>query len=338
MTSLAKAKTNTKVKTNIRTREQRNYSEEELKEEQKFFFNEFKKDLESQELTKETIRGYLSNVKIFFEFLRREKVSILEVDKFVLRDFLRYLKNERKNSVKRMENYFTSLSAFFEFLDYEGYYQGNPAREVRKRYLKRYKSNNNSYEAKVISVEEMGAFINSITDIRDKAIVTLFVKTGIRRGELQTIELGDINWEEQSILLKPRKKRSNRKVFFDDETAIILKRWLRVREKLGTKSKALFPGKNKEYIDRNSVYEAVTKWAKRFGIHDDKSKRREDHFSPHNLRHCFTTYLRQAGMPREYIQELRGDARGEAIDIYTHILPEDLRREYLARVPKFDIC
>jgi len=29
------------------------------------------------------------------------------------------------------------------------------------------------------------------------------------------------------------------------------------------------------------------------------------------------TYLRRTGMPREHIQELRGDSRSEAIDIST---------------------
>ncbi len=299
----------------------------------------FKEDCTIRGMSPETIRSYYSNVKIFIKFLNEYLgKSVTQADRFDLREFMRYLREERKISHKRIKNYFSALSCFFEFLEYEGVVSNNPVRAVRKRYLKRYyKEDDDSFEAKVISEEEMGEFINSITDIRDKAIVTLLVKTGIRRGELQKIDLEDINWEEQSILLKRRKKRSNRLVFFDDETAYVLKRWLRVREKLCRNSNALFPGKNRPYIDRNSIYNAVVKWAQRFGIHDANSKRREDHFSPHNLRHCFTTYMRRAGMPREFIQELRGDKRREAIDIYDKISKDELRKEYLARVPKFGI-
>jgi integrase/recombinase XerD len=43
------------------------------------------------------------------------------------------------------------------------------------------------------------------------------------------------------------------------------------------------------------------------------------------------------GMRREYVKELRGDVRREAIDIYHHIDGEDLRREYLAFVPKLGV-
>jgi len=39
-------------------------------------------------------------------------------------------------------------------------------------------------------------------------------------------------------------------------------------------------------------------------------------------------------MPREYVKELRGDRRAEAIDIYHHIDRGDLRKVYLAYIPK----
>lgn len=42
-------------------------------------------------------------------------------------------------------------------------------------------------------------------------------------------------------------------------------------------------------------------------------------------------------MPREYVKELRGDKRGEAIDIYHHIDKKELRRAYLACIPKLSI-
>ena len=52
----------------------------------------------------------------------------------------------------------------------------------------------------------------------------------------------------------------------------------------------------------------------------------EERFGPHCCRHWFTTHLHRAGMPREFIQELRGDVRREAIDIYDHIGREELKK------------
>jgi integrase/recombinase XerD len=42
-------------------------------------------------------------------------------------------------------------------------------------------------------------------------------------------------------------------------------------------------------------------------------------------------------MPREFIQELRGDVRKEAIDIYHHIDKEELNESYLAHIPQSGI-
>jgi integrase/recombinase XerD len=42
-------------------------------------------------------------------------------------------------------------------------------------------------------------------------------------------------------------------------------------------------------------------------------------------------------MQREFIQELRGDTRGDAIDIYDHIDERELREAYLAHIPTLGI-
>lgn len=139
------------------------------------------------------------------------------------------------------------------------------------------------------------------------------------------------------IVLKKMAKRSNRIVFFDNECAMILKRWMVLRNKLKPKTKALFISKRGKRIDKNVVYNAVTKNAERVGLHNPNSPKIEDHFTPHCCRHWFTTHLLRNGMPREYVKELRGDARNEAIDIYHHIDIEDLRRVYLACIPKLGI-
>ena len=42
-------------------------------------------------------------------------------------------------------------------------------------------------------------------------------------------------------------------------------------------------------------------------------------------------------MPREFIKELRGDKRREAVDIYDHIDKEEIGRAYLACMPELGI-
>jgi integrase/recombinase XerD len=174
---------------------------------------------------------------------------------------------------------------------------------------------------------------------RDKAIVTLLAKTGIRRGELIRIDLEDIDWIDQSIRLKPHPKRSNCLVFFDDECARVLKRWMKTRDSYHVQPgcSALFVNERGGRLQRHGVSHAVTKHATRIGLHDPASRRLDERFTPHCCRHWFTTHLRRNGMQRELIKELRGDARRDAMDIYDHIDKRELKRAYLAAIPQLGI-
>jgi integrase/recombinase XerD len=304
----------------------------------KELIHRYNEDCEIRGMSPESLRRYISCIKIYNQYLQERGLDLFAVDRKILRDFLEYLRKEREVSQKTIGNYFSSLASFYEYLEYEEYIDKNPVNSIRKRYIRSYKDNDEGQMRKLISVEDMARLINSTLDVRDKAIITLLAKTGIRRRELITLDVDDIDWVEQSIRLKPTPKRTNRLVFFDDETAIILHRWIRARESRNKKgSKALFLNTEGGRLNRNGVYLAVTRPAEKIGLHNPSSDRMEDHFSPHCCRHWFTTHLRRSGMPREFIQELRGDVRKEAIDIYDHIDKKELRESYLAHIPQLGI-
>ena len=300
--------------------------------------DDFCNDCKLRGMTNESIRRYKSSLLIFAGFLLNRGIDVGDADMHVFKDFLQYIKDQRNVKHKTVENYFSALSAFYDYLAFEELVSTNTVLPFRKRYLRQYKDGCEDPERKLLSVEEMSRLVGSIMDPRDKAIAVLFAKTGIRRGELLKLDVDDIHWQDYSLALKPTPKRSNRIVFFDDEGAVALRRWLKIREKLNPETKALFVSyQSLNRFDRNGLYTAIVKYAKRLGFHNSDSHRLEDHFGPHCFRHWFTTWLLRNGMPREYVKELRGDRRGEAIDIYHHIDREELRRAYLACIPKLGV-
>lgn len=281
---------------------------------------------------------YHSALRIFGQYLSSRCVDPLAVTRENLRGFIEYMRMERGASQKTIENYFSTLSSFYDFLIFECLVSSNPVLPIRKRYLKRYKENVDGHERQLIGVKDMARLINSTLDVRDKAIITLLAKTGIRRGELVSLDVSDIDLVENKLRLKPTAKRTNRTLFFDDETAFVLRRWLRVREGVNRrKETALFLSTWGHRISRNDVYRAVTEAAKRVGLHNPESERLEDHFGPHCCRHWFCTHLFRAGMRREFIKELRGDSRKEAFDLYNHIDMKELKEAYLACIPQLGI-
>ena len=284
-------------------------------------------DCRLRKFSEESIRSYKSILKMASKFLANSHISLLGLDKYALKELLAHLTNDCGYSAKTLQNYFSALSSFCDYLAYEEFTDRNAILPFRKRYLRQYKDYryNPGPSRKLISIEQMRMLINSILDPRDRAIVTLLAKTGIRRKELIKTDIDDIDWEEQSIQLKPHPKRSNLVVFFDDECARVLQRWLKSRKNynLPSSCKALFVGERGERLERHGVYDIVLKYAERVGLHNQKSKKIEDHFTPHCFRHWFTTHLRRNGLRREYLKELRGDARKEAVDIYDHIDKKD---------------
>ncbi len=299
----------------------------------------FVQDCRDREMTEDSIQHYRSVVMHFFEFLDKRDILPRQVDKQVFIEYLRYRRSEGVGQ-KTLENNFTALASFYDYLVFQEYMGQNPVTGVRKRYLRRYKSENDvdaESPRKLISIEEMSLLVNSVLDTRDKGMLTLWAKTGVRRGELIAMDITDIDWVEQSITLKKFKKRSGRIAFFDDETSRVLKRWVNQRQMLNPSTPALFIGEHGGRLMRHGVNHAVAKYAERVGLHDPKSSRLEDHFSPHCFRHWFTTHLRRAGMDREFIKALRGDRRREAIDIYDRIDKQELRRAYLAYIPQLGL-
>jgi integrase/recombinase XerD len=158
------------------------------------------------------------------------------------------------------------------------------------------------------------------------------------RSELCSLDVADIGFGNMALKLKSTAKRSNRVLFFDNETEYILQSLLQFRKAKDRKgTPALFLNQVGGRISSHEICQIVKKHASRVGLHNPESESLEDRFTPHCCRHWFTTHLMRAGMPRDFIKELRGDVRHEAIDIYNHIDKKELRESYMAHIPQLGI-
>jgi len=293
----------------------------------------WKVDARTRGMTDASIYSYGQSLAAFQAFLGR---SIAKADKMEIRA---WVDDQRKKGLttKTIKTRLNALSNFYEFLIFEGKRKDNPVPEVQKRYLAPYKAESEAHTHKLVSVDDAARLISALVDIRDKAMLLVMFKTGVRRGELLSMDVSDIHWRDQSIILKPKAKRSNKIVFFDDETDYILKRWLEIRQARNPTSDALWISTWGKRIGYGSIQYNINQAAVRCGLHDPISDRMEDHFSAHCCRHWNNTHLIRAGMPELYVMWLRGDSMTRAIDRYIHINPEDVRRSYLAHIPRLGV-
>ena len=283
-----------------------------------------------------TTMDYVYRTRAYCAFLEKRGKNPLNADRDDLRAFLAHLK-AKGLKFRTIDAIYTSLSAFYEFLIIEGLVEYNPVLPFRKYYLRRYKKDNDSETRKLISVEDASKLVNSILDTRDRCILVLLFKTGMRVGELTSLDVDDIDLDKGQVTLKLKKKRTNRVLFLDNEAIAILERWLVARKnRKGGEGQALFLSKIGTRITKRTVENSIEKHAERLSLHKPGA-RLEDRFTPHCCRHWFVTHLLRAGMSRDFVKELRGDARGEAIDIYNHIDKKELQESYLAHVPQLGI-
>src|SRR5512136_1281440 len=99
----------------------------------------YSEDCEMKGISPDTLRRYLSSIKIFNQYIKTKGVDFLGVNKDLLRDFLGYLMKDRQVSPKTIENYFTSIASFYDYLEYEDMIEKNPIPAIRKRYIRSYK-------------------------------------------------------------------------------------------------------------------------------------------------------------------------------------------------------
>jgi integrase/recombinase XerD len=296
----------------------------------------FRQDMRLRGLAESTISRHIGNAHRYIQWAAKKGVT---PDLGRREDLLAYLAELRARGHKQstLSAIFISLGSWFEYLVESGKLTINPIPAIQKRYLRSYKDE--IRRRQLISVEDATKMVRATIDTRDRAILLVFLKTGIRRNDLVTLDLEDLDLSGMSLTLKPTAKRSNRIVFFDDETRRALVRWLKSREmrfKKGDHS-ALFISAKGTRLQSTGVDTLVREAAIRVGLYNKNSIKLDDKFTPHCCRHWNATYLLRAGMPREFVKWLRGDAMKEAIDIYNHINPEDVRRSYLARIPQLGI-
>lgn len=296
----------------------------------------FQKDCELRKFA--TSKNYAIVARRFCVWLDERNMVALAVTKRDLKEYLYHLQKNKQFKFGTIRYDFIIINCLYSYLEEEELISANPVPSFMKRYLNIYKNDSESEKRQIISIEDAAKLVSSTLETRDQAIILLFLKTGMRLGELASLDVSDINLDDLSLTLKETAKRSNRLLYFDHETAEVLGHWLDIRAlRKGHESPALFPSNHCRHLCTVQIQDIVRKHAKVIGLHNPETGKLADKFTPHCCRHWFTTHLLRAGMKREYVKWLRGDAIKEAVDIYYHIDPEDVRKEYMTHIPQLGV-
>ena len=154
---------------------------------------------------------------------------------------------------------------------------------------------------------------------RDKCMILMLLRSGMRIGELLALNLEDINLKERTIIIhKSAKTGEERVAYISDDAYKALRKWIKVRD---PNRKYLFYsrwGLNMSYGTAQSIFERCLRAVRlvRKG------------YTFHCLRHTFASELLSAGMPLESLQILMGHSNIEVTRRYARLTNKALEKDY----------
>lgn len=216
-----------------------------------------------------------------------------------------YKINSRIVKTEHLRTFFNYLFNIKHSLFTEPFKKINTERKIQKK-LPNYLS---LEEAKKV----LDIYINS-TDpikIRDKAMLHLFLNSGLRLSELKNLNIEDLDLKNNkfTIIGKGNKERTG---YLNNITKEALNDYLKVRDTLSPQTNTIFISRYGSKMSSTAI-EKIVKLAYK------KANIKNDNYCVHTLRHTCATLLYRTGINIRTIQELLGHAQIDTTEIYTHI-------------------
>lgn len=166
-------------------------------------------------------------------------------------------------------------------------------------------------------------------DLRNAAILELLYATGMRVGELTSINVQDMDFENHTVKVTG-KGNKQRVVPFGVPAANACKEWIEygrsaLLEKHAETSQALFLGARAKRIDQRIVRSIVHAAAAAANVPD---------VAPHALRHSAATHMLNGGADLREVQELLGHSSLNTTQRYTHVSIQALKQRYSQAFPR----
>ena len=202
---------------------------------------------------------------------------------------------------------------------------------------------------RVPSMEEVNGLLNSIEadagaakdeaaawPERDRMIFELLYGCGIRNSELVGIDMADIQWKNDAILVRG-KGRKQRYVPLGDEAALAMRAYLPLREarlRAAGKAALVRDGPLVTNLRMRGTARLTTRSVGRIVKRIALSRGLAADVHPHTLRHAFGTHMLEEGADLRAIQEMLGHERLSTTQRYTQLTAGQVQRVYEETHPR----
>ena len=292
--------------------------------------------------SEKTVCEYLLDLRTFFRYVKCrnegnvpnkadfKKISISEltlddISKIKQQDIIEYLVfalTERTNNpTTRMRKASAIRSLYHVLCNKKHYLSENPALDIDSPKPAKTLPKYLSYEESLALLQAIKNDKASPTVVRDFAIVSLFLNTGMRLSELVGLDLNSFSPDLSTVKVRG-KGNKERLLYLNDFAKKAVGDYLRVRldsKYVRTSDKAFFLSSREQRISNKTVQWMVHKY---FGLAGLGYKK----YSVHKLRHTAATLMYQSGeVDIRILKEVLGHEQLNTTQIYTHVVNRNLK-------------
>ena len=154
---------------------------------------------------------------------------------------------------------------------------------------------------------------------RNRIILEILYDTGIRRSEVSSIKLADLDLKAGYILIHGKGNKERVVPLSARVCELVMNYILAVRSSFidGEDPEYLILNRWGQKMDANAVWAVVKRCVSNANL--------KKNISPHTLRHTCATHMLRNGAPVRHIQELLGHESISSTQIYTHVTINDLK-------------
>lgn len=263
--------------------------------------DKYSKLLHIKNYSSKTEKSYLHHLNLFLDFISFNKIK--DVDQNVLLNYFNYLKQTKNFSYSSMKQALASVRfLFFDVLK----------KEVDFDFFIEMKKPNSL--PNILTPEEVKNIINSITNLKHRAIISTIYSCGLRISEAVNLKIHDIDSKAMTIKIVNAKGKNDRIVMLSEKLLELLREYFKeYKPKI-----YLFEGQSGEKYSARSIQQIFINAVKK-----TKIKKR---VTVHTLRHSFASHLLDSGTDIRFIQELLGHKHLSTTQIYTHINPVSVKK------------
>lgn len=312
--------------------------------------DDFMEHCDEKGLSRRTLSSYEQTLILFARYLKDQHgvTDATEVSRDMLREYINYIRTRGKYTVAgndkskdfnfperrrdygkkvsdvTINNYIRNIKVFFNYLEEYRYIKKNPISKIKQIKVQRkplHFMSDSDFKHLMNNMD-----ISKLHEYRDYVVMHTLLDTGMRIGECLMLNISEVDFKERAMLLlaENTKGKKSRYVFFSQQLAVMLKRWIQYKDRY-LETDLLFPTIRGTAMKVSNFESNISKYAERANL---------DNVHPHMFRNNFSKRFLMNGGDIYALSRILGHSSVEVTEKeYLDLDASDLKKQYSGNSP-----